>query len=1385
MATPTLIIGLGGTGLKAATHIKKNLLEANRNVLPRETAIMVLDTERAVKYVAGGWGQERGAEHATGPVKIETGEYIAMVGNVRAVVEAIRQEQQQGQANPAARRNQAYQHINSWFQATYYLNDANLPSQVLNLEEGAGQYRQFGRLALFRNIEKIEQKLKSSISAIQRANAASALHVHLIGSLAGGTGASLFADVAHLVQLIVRDVGYNSDPVLLGHFVLTEAFRGTREVKLNESGVLQNFNARMYAALRELTRLQSSIIPRSGGYPIYYDPQGTGTRKALLQVKPYNAVYLYDGVAERIQLNQRPVENGVAPAIADIVTAYIDEKSGGAFRSHSVNYDAFYSAYNVPSGAVTFGSVGVYTIELPIYHITEGWAHRLAADVLNALLLPDPTAIDNDTGVPSRLMATTPGDRTVAPQTEAQNWLQMNTTSLVAKIAEWGRRATTMTNQIRDQVARDILALSAESWQVELAPTDTQFAHYVAEAQSVLTGSLTDKNSTNYYVDLNQGSGSNQEKALNLQREVDDRLRRMVGNSVDVWKREGGDFRDALVRLGNHHVNEFDSALIRFVRETLNGTTVGNALVQKQGKLGFVLAFLAQLEGLLSGGATTLALADKQSQAYRRPQFDGYDGERRAAFARMQQGGGVLSNPAKIYRDKTNELAQFHKADIARQVVYDLAVRLHKGVRQLLDEARLWERALATSIAENGGAYALIRRGQAEVESDRRQSENAARWIISDDEPGDHYMADKYERYAAGQLEEVLSRVEWRVGRVDGAGALRIDFALGEGQPWSREPGQSGAMPAGRRNVSRLLALCRAPFTQAWDDMSVTSYLYQNFYQEANQLDLLAKRIHENSGYLLDLSALSKGPTMRTAFVRVYQDKLDNRGEAFLRELRAAVDTRFDVTTSAEQRESSQPTTAGPIKGYISDKGQPSTDPFKISFLIYGDLLLPKDIKAFEDGRVAYQTFSGMGEQWRTLQVFPAETNALEIERELDNASPTSEGLTQTRREFDPDVVTVMEDKGNFETAMRCLAYGDRDYRWNIGNRTGLLLHEHTPLENNESGLSYWRLVVMPAGSRGADGTLYDTRGGVAQPLEYQLTAWEAEPSLLDAFVQLVSRQRDARTGTPIDWIRVEETLRQVMAWHRDQWASVEAMGWQLLPNQNDHVGQELKDKVAQLVRLNALHAWLDDRLNEHKWAWVKGSDQMPPRVANNPERQVKIRKQVDMWTAVRGAANQGVERLQRRLRLIGVNRGTTPQEMLRLTTPFRRDPDEAPSTPATPETPAARWLPDGTWQCGQGHYNAADDAFCGYCGQPRPELPTPPAAPPAVPPTPPAPPMPVAPAVATIRCVNGHEMQPDWQLCPYCGAQPAPQSDAITCLNGHEMQPGWKLCPFCGAPPR
>ncbi|HHK60763.1 MAG TPA: hypothetical protein ENJ73_03430, partial [Desulfobacterales bacterium] len=259
-AAPSLIIGLGGAGLKVATFVKKNLIEINNNRLPPGMAILVLDTEETIRFQVSGWGKERSGPHATGPVKLMAGEYVPLTGNVRRLAEAIREEQIEAERSPHLRRQRAYRHLSGWFQARHYLDEIGVPDATWNLNVGAGRFRQFGRLALFSNIRTTTDMLLSALRSISKAGAGQ-VYVHITGSLAGGTGAALFIDVAHLVYQLAKIAGFKHPPVLLGHFILAEGFRGTREVNFSDPYIQADFEARCFAALRELTRLQGNTIP--------------------------------------------------------------------------------------------------------------------------------------------------------------------------------------------------------------------------------------------------------------------------------------------------------------------------------------------------------------------------------------------------------------------------------------------------------------------------------------------------------------------------------------------------------------------------------------------------------------------------------------------------------------------------------------------------------------------------------------------------------------------------------------------------------------------------------------------------------------------------------------------------------------------------------------------------------------------------------------------------------------------------------------------------------------------------------------------------------------------------------------------------------------------
>ncbi len=80
-ASNILVLGLGGSGLKVCTYVLRDVLQVNNNRLPSGFSLLVADTEDDIKFKVPGWGNERGKNRATGPVRISQGQYLPLTGN--------------------------------------------------------------------------------------------------------------------------------------------------------------------------------------------------------------------------------------------------------------------------------------------------------------------------------------------------------------------------------------------------------------------------------------------------------------------------------------------------------------------------------------------------------------------------------------------------------------------------------------------------------------------------------------------------------------------------------------------------------------------------------------------------------------------------------------------------------------------------------------------------------------------------------------------------------------------------------------------------------------------------------------------------------------------------------------------------------------------------------------------------------------------------------------------------------------------------------------------------------------------------------------------------------------------------------------------------------
>ncbi len=242
--------------------------------------------------------------------------------------------------------------------------------------------------------------------------------------------------------------------------------------------------------------------------------------------------------------------------------------------------------------------------------------------------------------------------------------------------------------------------------------------------------------------------------------------------------------------------------------------------------------------------------------------------------------------------------------------------------------------------------------------------------------------------------------------------------------------------------------------------MSVVAYLYRNYLNKVNEL---AQKVFDRSGYPL---ATNEPPSMRTTFMRVYKQGLGQEELNFLTQLRSGVAELFKETTSSAQQVQER------VREYLNDSGEPSFDRFKLTLVMFGDLLAPNQIVGYQNARPAYHAVSGLGSAWKALHALPAETHALAVEKDLSMGSSETQ---QMRRELDDMVVAALEDKERFHTAMRCLAYGETDYDWGELKMSGLLLHKYYPLDR--AGQSCWRLLVQPKGDKHADGKHYTSAG--------------------------------------------------------------------------------------------------------------------------------------------------------------------------------------------------------------------------------------------------------------------------------------------------------------------
>lgn len=257
-----------------------------------------------------------------------------------------------------------------------------------NIVQGAGTVRQLGRLCFWMHRSTIEQKLRNLVNQITPATTAQymlnewqqqvdpGINIYIIGSLAGGTGAGCFLDMAYLARKVIKDLQVNGAPQFAGYLVMPTAFRDI-------TGANPYPNA--YAALKELNYLNYIYADGNKLAPLFGQPEwraeytSDGANTIFERnVPPFDYCYLMDTSNGHVQLSRDEIFAMVARSIYHEFTlefASFKRSLRANIRNRIVSNDPL----DCPARFMSFGQSSVH---FPAREVKQLLTHQLA---LNAV----------------------------------------------------------------------------------------------------------------------------------------------------------------------------------------------------------------------------------------------------------------------------------------------------------------------------------------------------------------------------------------------------------------------------------------------------------------------------------------------------------------------------------------------------------------------------------------------------------------------------------------------------------------------------------------------------------------------------------------------------------------------------------------------------------------------------------------------------------------------------------------------------------------------------------------------------------------------------------------------------------------------------------------
>jgi hypothetical protein len=437
---PTLVIGLGGSGTWTARRLKK-LMRQRYGIIPLIRFLFVDCDQGAFT------SQPELAD-------VQDAEKVALV--IRNP-EQIWQEVWQGKIEERAKWR-------DWL-------PEKLNVGTLRGARGAGGIRPVGRFALFASLQEVWERLDSALRDIlaieqqlrttlrdQAEKVQVTVHyseprIYIVGSLCGGTGSSLFLDIAVLVRHRLHQIAPDAQPFIVGVFFLPSVFANDPDLR-SKPDFLPILQANGYAALKELEHFCDGMALQSQPFTFRYPLIGDVTVNAPVYDEDF---VVEDGTPDGRHLNSK---EEVFEMVARSLLVDIGSPFGSRLRSARANFETVLQMERCPqTGKVRLiHSLGMTSVAVPIAEIVKrGALQRLRQFLTDHALGQELSASELER--------------------EVNEFLQAN------KLEERGDRNDLLERLLtRDgEVLNYTLPRTREELEIEAGGSELQQAHYVAE----------------------------------------------------------------------------------------------------------------------------------------------------------------------------------------------------------------------------------------------------------------------------------------------------------------------------------------------------------------------------------------------------------------------------------------------------------------------------------------------------------------------------------------------------------------------------------------------------------------------------------------------------------------------------------------------------------------------------------------------------------------------------------------------------------------------------------------------------------------------------------------------------------------------------------------